>query len=111
MPPTRDVPGVARQSCSCGQLEASELLARRCRAHGFDKVFRTRRSTPGSMLAHGHPLKGLRVGTRWDRGFPQVEPKVGIEPTAYALPRRCSTTELLGLAPPMVTSTPAALGE
>jgi uncharacterized protein (TIRG00374 family) len=27
-----------------------------------------------------------------------VEPKVGIEPTAYALPRRCSTSELLGPA-------------
>ena len=26
-----------------------------------------------------------------------MEPKVGIEPTAYALPRRCSTSELLGL--------------
>ena len=25
-----------------------------------------------------------------------VEPKVGIEPTTYALPRRCSTSEPLG---------------
>ena len=28
----------------------------------------------------------------------RAEPKVGIEPTAYALPRRCSTSELLGPA-------------
>jgi hypothetical protein len=28
--------------------------------------------------------------------FGGVEPKVGIEPTTYALPRRCSTSELLG---------------
>ena len=27
----------------------------------------------------------------------RMEPKVGIEPTAYALPRRCSASELLGL--------------
>jgi hypothetical protein len=30
--------------------------------------------------------------------LPGAEPKVGIEPTAYALPRRCSTSELLGPA-------------
>ena len=29
--------------------------------------------------------------------FGGVEPKVGIEPTTYALPRRCSTSEPLGL--------------
>jgi hypothetical protein len=46
---------------------------------------------------------GFRTGqdgpwTDADWALRPAEPKVGIEPTAYALPRRCSTSELLGPA-------------
>ena len=76
-----------------------------------------------SALSAWSPNARPTTGQEWrcpeSRGIPEnrvqngrrrgLEPKVRIELTAYALPRRCSTTELLGQAPPMVTRRPLAI--
>ena len=67
-------------------------------------AYASRSAKASGRVRTGRDRRGPRPLSNSKSILPGAEPKVGIEPTAYALPRRCSTSELLGPAGPNGTN-------